>query len=103
MNDGSGPVLSNLLFFGLLLVGLYFLAIRPQRARARELAKVRAGLEPGTLVMTAGGMHGTVVELGDKTVVLELAPGVPVTFSSQAVVRILEQPAPGSPADEDAA
>jgi preprotein translocase subunit YajC len=102
MDDGAGPVLSNLLFFGLLLVGLYVLAIRPQRARARELAKVKASLAPGTRVMTAGGLHGTVVEVAEKTVVIDVAPGVPVTFASQAVVRVLEPPAPDLPA-EDAA
>ena len=98
--DGAGPVIQNLLFFGLLLGGLYFLAIRPQRVRARELAKVRAGLVSGTQVMTAGGMHGTVVQVDDKTVVIELAPGVPVTFASQAVVRILEPEPLPSPLDE---
>ena len=100
--DGSGPVIQNLLFFGLLLVGLYFLAIRPQRTRARELAKVRAQLAPGTRVMTAGGMHGTVVEVADDTVLIDVAPGVPVRFVSQAVIKVLDPPAtPDAPAAEE--
>jgi preprotein translocase subunit YajC len=94
--DGGNPALQQLLFFALLIAGLYFLAIRPQRARAKALAQVRAGLTVGTRVMTAGGMHGTVAQLDDDdTVVLELAPGVPVRFATGAVVRILE-PAPGT-------
>lgn len=94
--DGGNPALQQLLFFALLIAGLYFLAIRPQRARAKALAQVRAQLTVGTRVMTAGGMHGTVAQLDDDdTVVLELAPGVPVRFASAAVVRILE-PAPGT-------
>jgi preprotein translocase subunit YajC len=94
--DGGNPALQQLLFFALLIAGLYFLAIRPQRARAKALAQVRAGLAVGTRVMTAGGMHGTVAQLDDDdTVVLELAPGVPVRFATGAVVRILEPP-PGT-------
>jgi preprotein translocase subunit YajC len=103
MDDGAGPVIQNLLFFGLLLLGLYFLAIRPQRARARELAKVKAELSAGTRVMTAGGMHGTVVEVGEKTVVIDVAPGVPVTFVSQAVVKILDRPVPETTDREETA
>ena len=99
--DGGSAALQQLIFFGLLIVGLYFLAIRPQRKRAQALAEVRAGLHAGTRVMTAGGMHGTVTELDGDTVVIEIAPSVPVRFTSQAVVRVLTDPAP--PTDEPTA
>ena len=98
--DGGSAALQQLIFFALLIVGLYFLAIRPQRKRAQALAEVRAGLRPGSRVMTAGGMHGTVTEIDGDTVVLEVAPGVPVRFASAAVVRVLPDPdAAGPPAD----
>ena len=88
--ESGGAGLQQLVFFLLLLVGLYFIAIRPQRVRAKAMAEVRAGLAVGTRVMTAGGMHGTVAQLEGDTVVLELAPGVPVRFATAAVVRILD-------------
>ena len=97
--DGGSETLQQLLFFALLFAGLYFLAIRPQRNRAKALAQVRAGLAVGARVMTAGGIHGTVAEIDGDTVVLELAPGVPVRFASAAIVSILEPAEPAEPTD----
>jgi preprotein translocase subunit YajC len=91
--DGGSAALQNLIFFGLLLLGVYFLAIRPQRSRARALAQVRAQMHVGSTVMTTAGIHATVAELDGDTVLLEVAPGVRVRFASQAVVRLLDDPA----------
>ncbi len=91
--DGASP-LPNLLFFAVLLVGLYLLLIRPQRARARHLGQVRAALAVGTRVMTSAGLIATVASIDDDgTVLLEIAPGVQARFAAEAVVRILDGPA----------
>jgi len=81
--------LQQLLFFALLIGGFYLLAIRPQRARAKALVQVRAGLAEGSRVITTAGIHATVVAVEGDEVVLEIAPGVPVRFTSAAVVRVL--------------
>ena len=86
----SPAVVQNLLFFGLLALGFYLLAIRPQRARAAALAKVRASLAPGTEVITTAGLYAYVVEIDGDTVVLEIAPGVKARFATAAVVRVVE-------------
>ena len=84
--------LQDLAFFAVLALGLYLLMIRPQRARARAMAEVRSGLSVGSRVLTTAGIHATVLEVSPErdTVLLELAPDVPVRFASAAVVRILE-------------
>ena len=76
----------------LLVLGLYVLAIRPQRARARALAEVRAGMSVGSRVMTTAGIHATVVSLDDESTLLEVAPGVHVRFATASVVRLLDEP-----------
>jgi preprotein translocase subunit YajC len=86
----GNEALSQVLFFGLLVVGLYVLAIRPQRARARALAEVRSTVAPGKRVITSAGIHATVLSVEDEAVVLEVAPGVPVRFVTAAVVRVLD-------------
>ena len=92
--DGGSQALQQIAFFALVLLGLYLLAIRPQRARARALAAVRSRLAVGGRVMTTAGIHATVAEVGGPadTVLLEVAPGVHVRFASAAVVRILDEP-----------
>ncbi len=92
MSTTSNGVLQQVLFFALLLFGLYVLAIRPQRVRARALAAVRASLAPGRRIITTAGMHATVHAVEDDVVVLEIAPGVRVRFADAAVLRVLDDP-----------
>jgi preprotein translocase subunit YajC len=100
--DGDSAAVQNIIFFGLLIAGLYFLAIRPQRKRAQALAKVRSELAVGTRVMTTAGIHATVSELDGDTVLLELAPGVRVRFATQSVVRILDEPTESDESGDEA-
>lgn len=91
--QSGGSALSSLLFFLVLAVGMYLLLIRPQRSRAKQQAQVRSRIAPGTRVITTAGLHAQVVSVDGDDVVLEIAPGVHATFLSQAVVRIVEDPA----------
>jgi len=90
--EDGGQVLQQVLFFGLLILGLYLLAVRPQRARAKALARVRTAVEVGSRVITTAGIHATVIALADDEVLLEIAPDVQVRFARLAVVALLEPP-----------
>ena len=98
--DNGSQVLQQVLFIGLLILGLYLLIIRPQRGRAKALAQVRSTLEVGSQVITTAGIHARVVSLEADDVLLEIAPGVQVRFVRAAVVRVLQptDPAPTDPA-----
>ncbi len=90
--DNGGQALQQILFFALLIFGLYLLAIRPQRARARALAQVQDALSDGSRVITTAGIHASVVAIDGDDVLLEVAPGVQVRFARAAVVRVLPEP-----------
>ena len=51
----------------------YFLLIRPQQKRQREHDTMLKALEKGDSVVTAGGIHGTVVGVTDDTLTVEIA------------------------------
>ncbi|MDR1852461.1 MAG: preprotein translocase subunit YajC [Propionibacteriaceae bacterium] len=73
---------------GLLVVAaaaLYFLMIRPQKKRQEEQKKAMDALGPGDRVMTIGGILATVVQVGEKQMVIEIAPGVEITVLKQAI------------------
>ena len=66
------------------------LFVLPARQRKRMQAQAQAlqeSLTIGTPVMTSSGIYGTVVALAEKTVDLELAPGVVVTFARPAIME----------------
>ena len=80
---GFGTILSFLVI-GVLF---YFLLIRPQQKRARQQRDLVNSLGVGDLVVTIGGFHGTITQMDEGTVRLELSPGTVVTLSKQAVAR----------------
>ncbi len=88
--------------FILLALAVLLLFVLPARQRKRMQAQAQAlqeSLTIGTPVMTTSGIYGTVVALAEKTVDLELAPGVVVTFARPAIMEI-RQPATGIPGDD---
>ncbi|HEY0127219.1 MAG TPA: preprotein translocase subunit YajC [Blastococcus sp.] len=80
-------------YFPIIVVGLLaiMLFVLPARQRKRMQAQAQAmqeSLTIGTPVMTTSGMHATVAALDEKTVDLQVAPGVVVTFARPAIMEI---------------
>jgi preprotein translocase subunit YajC len=72
----SGQMLQPFLLMVVFLVIFYFLLIRPQQKKAKEHQAMLAKLAAGDECVTAGGILGRVVEIGDNFVTLEVADGV---------------------------
>jgi len=75
-----------------LLVLLWFVWVVPQRRRQRRqvenLLRLIELLQPGDEIITAGGMHGTVREVDDEELMVEIAPGVEVRLDRRAVAAV---------------
>ncbi|HXV27853.1 MAG TPA: preprotein translocase subunit YajC [bacterium] len=72
---GQGQEVNPLLSFLplILMIGVfYFLLIRPQQKKQRELQKMVEGLKKGDRVITAGGIIGTVTSLQNDYLVLKV-------------------------------
>jgi preprotein translocase subunit YajC len=71
--------ISPLLSYAPLLIMLlifYFLLIRPQRAKEKELQKMLNSLAKNDEVVTTGGIHGVIVNVKDKTVIIRVDENV---------------------------
>lgn len=82
MNTGT------LLYVIALVAAFYFLIVRPQQQRQRQLRELMAALSTGDRVITAGGIHGTVVRVLDETVVLRVLDNSEIEFEKAAIARI---------------
>ncbi|MCB0976813.1 MAG: preprotein translocase subunit YajC [Acidimicrobiales bacterium] len=82
------PALVLTLLF--IAIGWFFL-IRPQQQRMREQQAVVASLRPGDRVITAGGIHGRLVEVDEETVRIDVADGVVLTLARPAVARRVDE------------
>ena len=80
---------TTLIFIALLALAFYFLILRPQRKRQQAIQQTMSALSPGSRVMLASGLFGTVVSVGAKQVVLEISPGTELTVLKQAISRIV--------------
>ena len=86
--EGPGPMVS-LIPLVLVFAVFYFLLIRPQQRKAREHQAMVAGLKRNDEVVTAGGLHGRVVELGERVVTLEVAPNTRVRVDRPRIDTVL--------------
>ena len=84
---------SLLMIVGIFVV-FYFFMIRPQQKRQKEMQKMRDALGKGDRVVTAGGIHGIIRDVKDKSFVVEIADGVRIRVDKGSVYS--------SPADVEA-
>ncbi len=63
------------IFIVAIIVVFYLFLIRPQSQKAKEEQAYRKSLQKGDRIMTAGGIHGTIVSTTDRHATLEVAPG----------------------------
>lgn len=66
----QGGGIQTLLMFGLIALVFYFFMIRPQMKKNKEMRKFREALAVGDKIITAGGIHGKILEIRDTAVVI---------------------------------
>jgi len=76
-----------LLFMVLIFVVMYFFMIRPQQKRQKEMAKFRDSLQKGQKVITAGGIYGTVKEVKDGYVMVDIDTNTTIRIAKSMVMR----------------
>jgi preprotein translocase subunit YajC len=91
----------TLIMIALMVVAFYFLIMRPQRKRQQAIQRTMSELTPGTRVLLNSGIFGTVLAVGDRQALIELAPGVELTVLKQAIARIATEADEDTFVDED--
>ena len=77
----ASPIFMIILMF----VIMYFFMIRPQRKQQKTIEVFRNSLSAGQQVVTSGGIYGTVKEVNNNVVVLEIAPSVKIKVDKSSV------------------
>ena len=75
------------IMLALIFVVMWFFMIRPQRKQQKELQAFRDGLKKGDKVVTIGGIYGTVSDIKDNSVLIEVDNNVKIRVSKQALVK----------------
>ena len=84
----AGQFLPLILIFGV----FYFLLIRPQQTRQKEVKAMLTALRRGDRVVTGGGILGVVqkVKDGSDEIEVELAPNLRVTVLRDTITSVLK-------------
>ncbi len=87
------PPLSGLLlpiYIVLFALIIWWVAIRPQQRRRKEMDALQSRLMVGAEIVTTSGIHGTVTAIEDEgTVLLEIAEDTDIRIAKAAVGEIL--------------
>ena len=85
--EGPGPLVQFAPLI-LIFVVFYFLLIRPQQQKAKAHRNMLDNLKRNDQVVTAGGLYGRIMELGEKVVTLEIAQNVQIRVERSKIETI---------------
>ncbi|CAZ86857.1 MAG: preprotein translocase subunit YajC [Thiomonas sp.] len=85
----AGSTLMSLLPIIVMFVILYFVMLRPQMKKQKELRAMLAALAKGDEVVTTGGVVGKISKINDNYVTLEIAANTEVLLQRSAVTMVL--------------
>lgn len=78
-------ILATLAPIILMFVVFYFLLIRPQQKKQKQVREMQSALEKGNAVVTIGGMHGVVHAIDEDTVIITTGDGTKLTYDRAAI------------------
>jgi preprotein translocase subunit YajC len=97
--SGAGPTggggifgqINMLIPFIAMFAIFYFLLIRPQQKKQRELRQMLQNLKRGDRVVTSGGIYGTIVKIRNDIVHLEIADQVRIRLNKSSITDVLAE------------
>ena len=69
---GTGSLISTVIMMVAMVAIFYFLLIRPQRKKDKQVKDMLSALKVGDRICTIGGLYGTIAALKDDTVTLTM-------------------------------
>jgi len=87
--EGGGDPFLSLLPLVLIFGVFYFLLIRPQNKRQKEHKELVASIAVGDEIVTAGGVLGTVTNVKDQFVRVQVADGVELKLQRHTIGAVM--------------
>ena len=81
----------NIIMIVFLFGFMYFMIIRPQSKRNKELKLLQDSLKEGDRIVTFAGIYGDIVEVGTVTVKVRIAPKVEIELDRNAIRSLVSK------------
>lgn len=82
----AGSPWSFWIMIGAMILIMYFFMWRPERKRRKQMEQFRSGLKKGDKVITAGGIYGTIKEVHEASVLIEVDGNITLRVDKGMVV-----------------
>ncbi len=91
--SGGGGWLSIILVYAVILGGMWFLLMRPQKKEQKRIQAMLATMEVGDTVLTTSGFYGVIIDITDEDVIVEFGNNKNCRIPMQkAAIAQLEKP-----------
>lgn len=87
----AGGAWGTIAMFGLIIVVFYFFMIRPQQKKQKAVQEARQAMKVGDKIITAGGVHGRIKEIGETYFIIEIAESVKIKIDKASVFAVSEE------------
>jgi len=88
MPGSQAPTFVSLVPFILIMVVFYFLIIRPQQTQQKKHRELISRLKKNDEVITSGGIHGTIVNVKERTFILRIDENVRIEVDKTAISSV---------------
>jgi preprotein translocase subunit YajC len=72
----------------IIFIIFYFLIIKPQKDKTKEHQRMISNLKKNDQIVTIGGIHGTIINVKEKTFVLRVDDNIKIEIDKNAVARL---------------
>ena len=96
----GGLGISGLIFLIAMILIMYFFMIRPQNKRQKETQRMIDALKKGDKVITIGGIHGTISQTKESTVVVKVDDNTKIEFNRTAIASVIVDKPAGAEAEK---
>lgn len=90
--ESTAPGFMSFMPLILMFVVFYFLLIRPQMKKQKETDEMIRNVKSGDSVITVGGMHGTITNVKEKSVILKISDNVKIELEKTGIVTVIREP-----------
>lgn len=92
LQSGQSGLGSMLMIVAMIAI-FYFVMIRPQSKKQKELKRQREAMQKGDKVVTAGGIHGKIHNIKETTIIIQVSQDVMLEVDKTSVYPL------GTPAE----
>ena len=88
---GIKPNMMLIGYIGIFAVMMYYLMIRPQQKESKRKQELLKSIKSGDKVITAGGIHGIVINVKENTFIVKIADNVKIEISKSGIISVMEK------------